>query len=1030
MAQVDTRTRTAQGETERLKPPRVLVVLVTHNGAAWLPQCLAALARQTHPRIAIVGVDNGSSDGSSPVLEAALGPERVLKLEQNLGFAAAVAKALESPGSAHADFILLLHDDTILAPTAITAMLDSATRVDGVGVVGPKVLDWEDPTVLQEIGLSTDRFGYPYSPLEDGEIDQGQYDRIREVRFVSSCAMLISRAALDRVGPLDERFTARFEDLDFCWRAQLAGFRVLMTPKAVVCHRGATRRHERTESLGRQLRYERERAAVVCILKNYGLLSLLWVLPLYVVQGGMRVALLVLTRRFGDAYEVLAAWGWNLSHLPGTLRRRIRVQAVRATPDRSIRRSMAPTAYRLRRWGATALQSLTPKPDAADGLSLRPGVRSLGYASAHPVVVTGVATIVLAAIAYRHLAGAQELAGGGLATFPSSPEGFFRELVSGLRHTGLGGSHAASPALGLLGIGSVLTLGSPALLQKLLLLLLPVGAGAACYRAVRSLTAQRLPSAVAGACYGLSSVVLWALSQGRLGALVLLAGLPWLSTKIPQVFDVLEGGGRAGAVRWVAGTAIGLAVLGSFFPGVILAVAVLAACALVSTKLKAKHARGLGLIAAAALLAGLLTFPWALDLIRAGPSALSDPAGSPSFASLGRLVLGAAPGSWPVAFYLPAAALLALVFVSGRHAVIAVRAALAALASLYLAWLAAAGYLPLALSNPTAYVALAAFSYALLVGLGLASLTQGVARFSFGHRQVSAGIMALVVGVGVLAQAAQAGRGAWAVGPDRVPPAYPIVGQPSDPFRVLWLGRPTGRPFPAPGGLPQGVVEAGRATVRFAVTAVSGSSALDTGRPLASGPGYERLRAALGDILAGSSGHGGALLAPFAIRYVVAAPGDLPSAALFRLRRQLDLDQVTANGLTIFHDPLAVPVAGEIAQPQWAEAALAPSPEPAPALPAPHSRPLGSGFTGGPSPEGSGLVLLSQQFDPRWRLTTAAGRPAPPAAAFGWAVGFRPPATATFTVRFEGQRTRTIQILLLVLLWASAVWFVRKPVRG
>src|SRR5439155_8721608 len=115
------------------------------------------------------------------------------------------------------------------------------------------------------------------------------------------------------------------------------------------------------------------------------------------------------------------------------------------------------------------------------------------------------------------------------------------------------------------------------------------------------------------------SVVLWALSQGRLAALVLLAGLPWLSMKIPQVFDVLEGNGPVGTVRWVAGTAIGLAVLGSFFPGVILAVAILAVCALVGTKLRAKHARGLGLIAAAVLLAGLLTFPLAVDIFRAGP---------------------------------------------------------------------------------------------------------------------------------------------------------------------------------------------------------------------------------------------------------------------------------------------------------------------------------------------------------------------------------------------------------------------------
>src|SRR6185503_13030530 len=114
-----------------------------------------------------------------------------------------------------------------------SAMVEAAERVEGVGVVGPKVLDSEEPRVLSEIGLSTDRFGYPYSPLEEGEIDQGQYDRIREVLYVSSCAMLISRGTLERIGKPDERLSPAQDDLDFCWRAKLAGFRVLMTPKAV-----------------------------------------------------------------------------------------------------------------------------------------------------------------------------------------------------------------------------------------------------------------------------------------------------------------------------------------------------------------------------------------------------------------------------------------------------------------------------------------------------------------------------------------------------------------------------------------------------------------------------------------------------------------------------------------------------------------------------------------------------------------------------------------------------------------------------
>ena len=81
--------------------------------------------------------------------------------------------------------------------------------------------------------------------------------------------------------------------------------------------------------------HQRERVALGSILKNYSVFSLVWVLPLYLVQGLARVVSLALSRRFEEASQVLAAWGWNVAHLPGTLRLRMRTQAARAVPDRS-----------------------------------------------------------------------------------------------------------------------------------------------------------------------------------------------------------------------------------------------------------------------------------------------------------------------------------------------------------------------------------------------------------------------------------------------------------------------------------------------------------------------------------------------------------------------------------------------------------------------------------------------------------------------------------------------------------------------
>ena len=117
--------------------------------------------------------------------------------------------------------------------------------VERVGVVGAKVVDWDEPRMLRDVGRSADRFGHPYTPLQAGEIDQGQFDRVLEVLCVSSSAMLIARDAWKRAGLFDERLDSEHVDLDFCWRVRLAGFRVLMTPLARVRHRAATSAGER-----------------------------------------------------------------------------------------------------------------------------------------------------------------------------------------------------------------------------------------------------------------------------------------------------------------------------------------------------------------------------------------------------------------------------------------------------------------------------------------------------------------------------------------------------------------------------------------------------------------------------------------------------------------------------------------------------------------------------------------------------------------------------------------------------------------
>ncbi len=598
-------------------------------------------------------------------------------------------------------------------------------------------------------------------------------------------------------------------------------------------------------------------------------------MPLYALIGVGRALLLALSRRFEDAYDVVAAWGWNVAHLPGTVRRRFRAQSVRTVKDRDIRRFMESATVRLPRWldeaSAILSEQIKIDDDEPPGRRLRARTRSL--LESHPVLVGGAAAVVVGFLVAGPVLGADPLTGGVTPAFPSSPASFFQELASGVRTTVLGGAQAASPALGALGGLSWVLLGSTELAHRVLVVALPFIAAAMCYRAVGRQTGERLGATVAAGVYGSSAVVLWAFSQGRIDLLVALAVLPVLVERIGAAF-MQEGGSR---LRTAAGLGVALGIGISFLPGMLLPVAVVILVHLVTSPARL---RGLVTVGAGVVAGAALAFPL-LPAILAHPSpTLASLVGDPSFWALARTVLGPGPGSWSVASFLPIAALVSIVIVRTEHRAAANRLALVGVAGIFLAWSSAAGYLPEALSNPPAYVALVAVAEAFLVGFGVASLASGFAREAFGIRQILAvGLTALLVG-GLSLQALGAIAGSKEIGQDRLPPAWPVVseGAKGD-FRVLWIGRDDGMPFPAPGGDPSGVVEAGPASLRYGLTDREGVSALDIGRRDYGG-GYETLERTLAEAVSGGTRHLGALLAPFGVRYVVAGGGDLPAPVL------------------------------------------------------------------------------------------------------------------------------------------------------
>ncbi|MDQ4149629.1 MAG: glycosyltransferase family 2 protein, partial [Actinomycetota bacterium] len=528
--------------------PRLVVVVVTHNGGPWLKKCLAGLARQTYSNHEVIVVDSGSGTPPTGTVAKMLPGGELIVVERNLGFGTACNYALgASRKTASAEYFLFLHDDVQLERQAISVLVETAVKT-GAGIVGGKGLDWERPEVLVEVGMSADQFCIPFSGLEKGEIDQGQHEGLRETLFVSNACMLVSRDVAMRCGLWDGAYFAFGEDLDLCLRSRLAGFKVMVQPAARFRHVAALSNGLRRSPVPPRLL--RRRNQLRTITKNFHLFRILPLLAVCVVVGGLRMLLLVAFRRFDDGADYARALAHFVRTLPDVLRRRRAVQKRRVVPDRRVRRYMVSDAHRARAHLENRIRhldrgSLTFGARKVSGFSMSAlGGKLAGWlrrpAGASVLVISLILTLAL-----RRVIFGPPIAAGSVWPFPPAAT-LLTDYVAQWRDIRLGSHAAAPPALPILWVVSVLGLGNAALAQKLLVvLLLAVGLVGISRLAGRS--APGAPARIAAmAIYALGPVVPLMMSTGDLTAMAMYAGLPFILIIALRIVDPGEANSHPG----------------------------------------------------------------------------------------------------------------------------------------------------------------------------------------------------------------------------------------------------------------------------------------------------------------------------------------------------------------------------------------------------------------------------------------------------------------------------------------------------
>lgn len=219
---------------------KVAVVILNWNGRKFLEKFLPSVVSKSIGAEVIIA-DNNSSDDSIEFLKNNYPQLRLIINPKNSGFAGGYNEAL---AQVDAEYYVLLNSDIEVTENWVMPIIEEMDKDKSIGASQPKLLAYHQKDEFEYAGASggfIDKYGYPFCRgrmFANLEKDNGQHDSIEEVFWASGAAMFVRADAYHKLGGLDEDFFAHMEEIDFCWRLKLNGYKVMAIPKTTVYHVG------------------------------------------------------------------------------------------------------------------------------------------------------------------------------------------------------------------------------------------------------------------------------------------------------------------------------------------------------------------------------------------------------------------------------------------------------------------------------------------------------------------------------------------------------------------------------------------------------------------------------------------------------------------------------------------------------------------------------------------------------------------------------------------------------------------------
>jgi len=215
-----------------MKRGKVAVLVLNWNGVHLLKDCFDSLLQQTYMNIELFLVDNGSTDGSIEFMRGNYPSVKIIRYPENLFYCKAYNRAVKQ---VDAEYVYFLNNDTVSDPKSIEELVKVLEKDEKIAGVGAKLLFYKEKDRIQSFGIIPDVLGGGWD-RGLGEVDIGQYDRQLEVFGITGAAALYRKKVFEEVGGFDEKFVGFLDDVDIAFRTRFKGYKLFVTPKAIVLH--------------------------------------------------------------------------------------------------------------------------------------------------------------------------------------------------------------------------------------------------------------------------------------------------------------------------------------------------------------------------------------------------------------------------------------------------------------------------------------------------------------------------------------------------------------------------------------------------------------------------------------------------------------------------------------------------------------------------------------------------------------------------------------------------------------------------